>query len=521
MSLVGRASQTWSLVTPFTVGSCVAWYDAMDSNSMVFTGSVLTTWSNKASNAGSFTGTSTTGPTYSNNNAVVFNGTTQYMTGNNNGFNGATSLTAGETIFIVATLASTALDGSHCLVGHNNTTIVQPRVITLQKTSTSVRYWYRLGSLGTSVGSTTTTAGTRALFVAHNTGCNVARPIRVALNGSNLPTGISNTTAGVGATIQLGAIGATRQQFFNGSLHELLFYSNALGTKQRQAIEGYLLAKWGLLAAAASTNPYKITRPFVRQFSPLDIPSCLFWLDAMDSTTITTTGSSVTQWNDKSGNNYHASGGVSPTITTNGVVFNGTTQYLVSTLPQLPNATNGETWFVVFSSTKTSLGDLVGPAGGNGRRILTSSGTSTSVGLGVSNFTIATGTAGLFGNRLLGTITINSGATAAGSASANTGPATYNTSVPFTNWVGATTNTLIGVGALGSVRTYWFGGTIHEIIGYVQEARFNGTSDTTMTYDKLRSVENYLIHKWGLLQYITVANDGAKGSNVKGTMTIQ
>jgi hypothetical protein len=243
----------------------------------------------------------------------------------------------------------------------------------------------------------------------------------------------------------------------------------------------------------------------------------------MDSKTITTSGSSVTQWNDKSGNNYHASGGVSPTITTNGVVFNGTTQYLTTALPATPDATNGETWFVIYTGTKaSSTGDFLGPAGGNGRRLTAEiTATVAQFGLSVSNRTFANAGGALIGNRMIGTATINTGATAAGSALAGTGyNEIVNTSAPFINWAGAGTS-LIGVGALGSTRTYWFGGTIHEIIGYSYNARTNTLGDTTMTYDKMRAVQNYLVHKWGILPLITATNDGAKVFNVKGTMTIQ
>jgi hypothetical protein len=41
---------------------------------------------------------------------------------------------------------------------------------------------------------------------------------------------------------------------------------------------------------------------FTRPFQPVDIPSCSLWLDAADGSTISLSGTTVTQWNDKSGN---------------------------------------------------------------------------------------------------------------------------------------------------------------------------------------------------------------------------
>jgi hypothetical protein len=40
-------------------------------------------------------------------------------------------------------------------------------------------------------------------------------------------------------------------------------------------------------------------------FTPTQISGCQLWLDGADSNTLTLSGSSVTAWNDKSGNNYH------------------------------------------------------------------------------------------------------------------------------------------------------------------------------------------------------------------------
>ena len=41
------------------------------------------------------------------------------------------------------------------------------------------------------------------------------------------------------------------------------------------------------------------------RFNPTSIPGCLMWVDATDSTTLTFSGTNVSQWNDKSGNGYN------------------------------------------------------------------------------------------------------------------------------------------------------------------------------------------------------------------------
>jgi hypothetical protein len=59
----------------------------------------------------------------------------------------------------------------------------------------------------------------------------------------------------------------------------------------------------------------------VVEFSPADLPQLQLWLDAADSSTVTVSGTSVTAWNDKSGNGYNVAqgnGASQPTLITAG-----------------------------------------------------------------------------------------------------------------------------------------------------------------------------------------------------------
>jgi hypothetical protein len=52
-----------------------------------------------------------------------------------------------------------------------------------------------------------------------------------------------------------------------------------------------------------------MSRAFIQKrlpFKPTDIGGCQLWLDAADATTLTLTGSIVTQWRDKSGSGNNA-----------------------------------------------------------------------------------------------------------------------------------------------------------------------------------------------------------------------
>jgi hypothetical protein len=66
-------------------------------------------------------------------------------------------------------------------------------------------------------------------------------------------------------------------------LHELIATSNALTSSDRQDVEGYLAAKWGLSAQLPSSHPYKNFEPSGDQWIPPTLPTTISglvsWLD--------------------------------------------------------------------------------------------------------------------------------------------------------------------------------------------------------------------------------------------------
>lgn len=86
----------------------------------------------------------------------------------------------------------------------------------------------------------------------------------------------------------------------------------------------------GLAGRAVQAVPAAVT------YDPLTL-SPLFWFDAADSASVTLNGSTVSQWNDKSGNGYHLTQGTAgsqPTYTSAGqngrniITFDGTSDTL-------------------------------------------------------------------------------------------------------------------------------------------------------------------------------------------------
>jgi len=131
-----------------------------------------------------------------------------------------------------------------------------------------------------------------------------------------------------------------------GNIYEVLFYSNALTTSQRQTVEGYLANKWGFKASLPTTNPFRAYPPLVRSFSPTDIPGCSLWLDAADNSSMNST-TTVTSWSDKSGLGNTMTG--TATWSGSNMTFNGSTQAFSNTSYVFP--ISAYSMFAVYSNT--------------------------------------------------------------------------------------------------------------------------------------------------------------------------
>jgi len=92
---------------------------------------------------------------------------------------------------------------------------------------------------------------------------------------------------------------------FPGHLSEIIVFTRCLSFNERQKVEGYLATKWGLQSNLQNNHAFKLQAPTLYTSLPFDISSIgglELWLDSNDSSTLTLSGSNVTQWNDKSGN---------------------------------------------------------------------------------------------------------------------------------------------------------------------------------------------------------------------------
>jgi hypothetical protein len=333
--------------------------------------------------------------------------------------------------------------------------------------------------------------------------------LSVSINGGTMATG-SATFSGTG-TFTVGAGYTDNRAKYSGAINEAIVFNSALTTSQRQQVEGYLAQKWGLQANLPATHPYYATsttqlykRPvFQRTFGPQDIQGCAMWFDAADTATLTFSGSTVTQWADKSGNGYNATNGtyVAPTYSASGfngkypaLLFNGSSTMLntPAILPTPVLSLNGTdtTLFLVFNYvfTGTNYG-AYGLGTNNNTYVLRTPWNTGSFGTAIID------TAGsATGSRILYTF---GGAQAAAQLYTITrsGASHY-----FYQFGSLTASNLSATGTVGTTsQTFGIGGGVGDAVyfnSYISELIIYNYALSSI---QRQQVEQYLGWKWGLI----------------------
>jgi hypothetical protein len=505
----GYLAHKWGLVpppptTPLTIPGCQLWLDAADSSTITLSSSKVTQWNDKSGNGYNFTqATSGNQPTYSSAslnslNTITFtSANSTYLLGTaSTNFMGTNSLsvygifktnnsTSGSSVFSKALYGSAS---GRILYGYRDPgtpgTIVGgiggnqgSNVYTAISDTYTGGAWRVFGFVsdrsgwtnttyqnGISIGSTTITA---------NTTTNLTNAFPMLVGAYNNSTGGANPP-------QAG-------YYLDGGVGELLVFSTALTTTQRQTIEQYLSRKWGIGSSSIpSTHPFYSIRPHLRAFQPTDVPGCQLWLDADDASNFT--GST---WNDKSGTNNHAVNGTPgtssmPTVTTwsNGrraARFVKESKNSIKTTNSIPLYV---TYFIV-----ARVQDVIGATGFgllmvnnyDGQRQLRTN--STSFPVSVFYFTQTGGT-----NMVLGSFS-------QGQEFLFSGTVTSDSAIGYSNGVQCGTS---GVNPNTIPSRHYFGSGDGDA-AYVS-ADFGEILiyDSILTTSQRQQVEGYLAHKWGL-----------------------
>jgi hypothetical protein len=351
--------------------------------------------------------------------------------------------------------------------------------------TTSVRLY---GQYGGGVSSFATNTSTPKLFSYQSSGTSISVWMNaISQVGATLSSSRTSTAGGFGIGAEWTNEGGGRFQNFYviASIYEILVYNSVLTTSERQQVEGYLAHKWGLSLSIPSTHPFYSIRPHLRTFQPTDVTGCQLWLDAADTSSMTFSGSTITQWSDKSGNGYHAtiaSGRIGATYSSalNAVNFATSSTGYVTSYPA--NPTN-ETMFVVFNNPTPSSGNNILIGGVQGARSLGAGYTNAGIGT-VGNLNTQVVWLASTGTYTAGTtvFTTSQFTPSSNSISLNGGTAASGGAPGFT----AGRVTYLGVDATNPVFYY---------VGYAMEILFY---NSILTTSQRQQVEGYLAHKWGL-----------------------
>ena len=490
-----------STFLPTQIPGCQLWLDAADTTTYTSSSSV-TSWRNKGTAGGTCSRTNGT----FNSTSFTIN-SVRAMALSSGATMSTPTLTFGTTsrsIFLVPNIGGTGSQYTYTGAG----TLVDPQCYTW---SGAPDLELNKPGLNILVTNSTTNYFNSTSIVSITSGINIngtAQTLSVDRGNSLFNSGVTTTLT----------LGGSDTAAYN--LGEIIIFDGLLTTDQRQQIEGYLGAKWGLQAKLPSNNKYisynassvgTSSLPFIStalgppnsvsmalsSFNPKSISGIQLWLDAADPSTITGT-SPVTAWRDKSGNGNNGTASGSPVLLANSlngsypsIYFNGSSSIAGATVVSGPTLTA----FCILQTTDTNLST-------NGRLLsLSTPGQNDyNTNLTLSAFIqfnptyICTsraggGTAGT----ILYDVPVGTSALVATTFAGNTSNTFYGNGSLFVNqtdpnWTTNFSITTYCIGTAINPFNAWYKGRIGEIILY----------STALTNPQRQQVEGYLAWKWGL-----------------------
>ena len=504
----GKQSQVF---TPTQISGCALWLDGADPNNtgvLPANGASISTWTDKSGNGRNATTTAGT-LTYSlSSKAIIFNGSSYYSLPNN-------TFPTGNNAYSILIVSSSTLADFHWIIGGGVTTAGQAIGCIYYANGIIENGWWTTNIQTTTGIATANKAGIIHCFYDSTTLTTffdgVSRATSSSLGSRNSPSGPNV----IGARID-SSVGNVIQALV-GNIHEILVFSSGLSSTQRQQIEGYLAWKWGLVANLPSTHPYKSTPlyqlpplPLVPAptrisqtsiFSPTQISGCSLWYDAADTSKITRSGSSVTNWTSKGTNAIQITNASNyPTYVSNAYNKLGTLRFSFATNQSLSNGSvansvvqtnDNHTIFLVHNpnaADSTPFGFLDSTGTGNKRiSVHTPEGSNVSYDVGGRlSYSYASQAAYLNGNLKLETLYVSGGNRfyrRDGSQLASNGTISTSFNANQILYIG---------GADPSYPNYKYGGDYCEIVWF----------NTDLTTTQIQQLEGYLAWKWGIVTYL-------------------
>ena len=388
---IGPYSQTNNYVfDPSQVAGLALWLDAADSSTVITSGANVIQWNDKSGNGRNMIeNASYQRPTYVANslngrNSILFfrNAANSFSILENKSFN---FVTASWTYFTILrrnaanTTFQRFVSMASVINGADNN-----NAASFNLNSTSLNNSFNMERGGGSLAGTFNTSNVCLLEnIVNGSGTSIdtinANTNYLFANGSQLTSG-GGLSVGTNLNIAHIRYGCTTSksgtndsgvESLQGNIGEVLLFNRTLRQSEMQQVESYLAWKWKLQRLLPTSHPY-YNSPYVAYnqylninqqlfnrttLFPNQVPGLALWLDAADSSTITQVGGAISQWRDKSGNGYNATGFSSPLYVNNVVNnlsvvrFNGTSSYFSIPGNQLDLTTEDFAIFAVVQYT--------------------------------------------------------------------------------------------------------------------------------------------------------------------------
>ena len=481
------------MILPTQISGCRMWLDAADATTLTLSGSNVSEWRDKSGvGIHHIQTTASNQPTYGTDSVygrpgILFNGTSTFLTQSN------------TSLFPISNTNTYSIFTAHRVSSNS------ANIHTIYRGATPVqRQWFRWQSTFANFLADRDPEG-YINFASNNVGAmngtssfvNDTTTSSGFINGS-LIASVSKTSSAISQYLSVGGVAG---ELMNGSIFEVIVFNRVVTATERQQLEGYLAWKWGLQGSLpGSTAPFaNVKRALAPPFIPNHISGCTLWLDGADTTTVSLSGSNVTQWRDKSGSSNHYTNNGTVAYQSNGLYFNGSADIRNTTLTGFPfGATPSVSTFFVFSvQNVTALRPLMSYG---------------AVGCDKTGYTLYVDTdSRLYGTLYCGAASVNTGIrmnttnivsdvmtytgtsgsiTRAGwlNGAAMSTPTGSATGVSLSNW-GITYIGAIGDGGGNIYPGWYFLGTIHEVLYF----------NRALSASERRRIEGYLGWKWNLL----------------------
>jgi len=376
--------------------------------------------------------------------------------------------------------------------------------------SGALQIYYRL-AFGGPTHSTTTPllSGNVLLQTITNYNSGTYQLFQNGTPGTLQTDGTVGTLDSTQVSLQVAYDGFPGESYLQGTISELLLFTQVLTSPQRQQIEAYLAQKWGLQQNLPQGHPgtrgivYPIQRlpnasalPYQVIFSPLQIQpgSCQLWLDGADPAgtgTPPSNGATVSTWVDKSTAKNAAATGSPTYVSGGGINFNGSSYFVNQTFSQ--NLSKRSIFIIMQETTHSNyfgvfpiIPSPYNASGGDGGEV-------TGLSIETTNGLTFYGNNGGY-NSFIGNSTLLTKSIYNDNMNGTTGSGYFNgsNSANVNAFYTAGTCSGYGIGARwlsGAMNTsYCLNGIIYEIIFY----------NTPLATPQRLQVEGYLAWKWGL-----------------------